>query len=222
MIFAQHSPDVLSYLLARRSVKVECLSAPGPSSEQLQSILTASARVPDHGKMVPWYFVVFEGEARAQAGEIFATHYLKNNPSALPDQLARERERFMRAPLVVALVSRLRKGKNPAWEQILSAGAVGMNLSLATHASGFGVCWLTEWMAYDESVKQALGLDARDHIAGFFYIGTVTQAPEERDRPDLSQIVTHWAPETSLKKGDGYDQDKMPFPPAGFDWTSLR
>jgi len=221
MIYARHNQDVLDYLLGRRSVKVEALSAPGPSAAQLQTILTAAARVPDHGKMVPWYFMVFEGDARTQAGENFAQHYLRANPEALPDQITRERERFLRAPLVVGVVSRMRKGKNPVWEQVMSAGAAGQNLSLAAHASGFGVCWLTEWVAYDAGVKAALGLDARDHIAGFFYIGTVSEVPEERDRPDLAQIVNHWRPETPLLKGDVYDNEKFPLPPAGCDFSGI-
>lgn len=217
MIFAKQSPAVLEYLLGRRSVKVETLAAPAPSASQIETILTAAARVPDHGKMVPWYFIVFEGAARDAAGESFAKHYLRANPHALPDQITRERERFLRAPLVIALIARIRPGKNPAWEQIMSAGAAAQNLSLAVHASGFGICWMTEWMAYDARVKADLGLDARDHIAGFFYIGTVTTPPEERDRPALCEIVTHWQPNMLLNKGDIYDNEKAGLPEAGFD-----
>lgn len=221
LIFAHKNADVLKYLLNRRSVKLDLLSAPAPDAGQIETILRAATRVPDHGRMFPWYFLIFEGHARAQAGAIFEAAYVRHNPQADVAQREKEAGRFLRAPLVIALIARARKGKNPLWEQILSAGAAGMNLSLAAHAQGFGVNWLTEWMAYDAEIKSALGLDVRDHVAGFFYIGTVSGQPEERDRPDLSAIVTRWAPGAVLQKGDAYDQEKMGFPPAGFDYKSL-
>jgi nitroreductase len=210
------SPEVLDYLLKRRSVKPEGLSAPGPSPAQLETILKAATRVPDHGKMSPWYFIVFEGEARAQMGEIIAQAFQKENPDAREDKIKSERERFLRAPLVVAIVSRVRKGKKPVWEQILSAGAAAMNFSLAAHASGFGACWLTEWYGFDENVKAAMGLDERDHIVGFLYVGSVAVPPEERERPDLNLIVNHFEPGKALRKGDEYDQEKFGIPEAGF------
>jgi nitroreductase len=212
----KQSPELLDYLLKRRSVKADALCAPGPTPEQLQDILTAATRVPDHGKMNPWYFIVFEGAAREQAGEIIAKAFQKSNPDARPDKIESERQRFMRAPLVVGVISRMRKGKKPLWEQILSSGAVCMNLSLAAHASGFGVNWVTEWYGYDKSVKAALGLDARDHVAGFLYIGTVAAPPEERERPDLHLIVNHFEAGKPLNKGDAYDQEKFGIPEAGF------
>lgn len=214
-------PELLDYLLKRRSAKIEDLSAPGPSKDQLEQILTAASRVPDHGKMCPWYFLVFEGEARAQAGEIFAEVYSAQNPGARTDKIEVERERFMRAPVVIGLISRMRTGKKPMWEQVLSAGAAGMNLSLAAHALGYGVQWVTEWYGYDAQVKAALGLDARDHIAGFFYIGSVDAPSEERERPLLGDIVTYWEPGKALSKGDNHDVEKLGFPEAGFDLSHL-
>ncbi|MCK6418701.1 MAG: nitroreductase [Alphaproteobacteria bacterium] len=216
LIAAKPSAEILDYLLRRRSVKLDLMTAPGPEPAQIENILRAASRVPDHGRMCPWYFLIFEGDARAKAGEIFQAIYLQKNPEADPAQLDKEAKRFLRAPLVIAMISRTRKGKNPLWEQILSAGAAGMNLSLAAHAQGFGVNWLTEWIAYDADVKAALGLDARDHVAGFFYIGSIQGQPEERDRPDLSSIVTHWHPDVKINKGDLHDQEKMGFPPVGF------
>lgn len=215
-------PEVLDYLLKRRSAKIEDLTAPGPTKDQLEQIITAASRVPDHGKMCPWYFIVFKGEARAQVGEIFAQIYSAQNPDARADKVEAERARFMRAPVVVALISRMRTGKKPLWEQVLSAGAAGMNLSLAAHALGFGVQWVTEWYGYDAQLKAALGLDARDHVAGFFYIGTAATQPEERERPLLGDIVTFWAPGQKLSKGDKHDVEKLGFPDAGFDLSSLK
>ncbi|MCC6597708.1 MAG: nitroreductase [Alphaproteobacteria bacterium] len=214
---ATPSPAVLEYLQKRRSVKVDAIGAPGPTKVQMDTILSCAVRTPDHGKMVPWYFIVFEGAARQEAGDILAAAYSRVNPDARVDKIEAERQRFMRAPVVVAVVSRARKGKNPLWEQILSAGAVCMNLSLAAHASGFGACWLTEWYGYDENVKAAFGLDFRDHIAGFIYIGTPVQMPEERDRPDLDLIVNYFSAGGILEKGDRYDQEKFDLPQAGCD-----
>lgn len=213
---------VLDYLLKRRSAKADNLAAPGPDADQLEKILTAASRVPDHGKMSPWYFLVFEGDARQHVGDLIAESYRAENPDATADKLALERGRFMRAPSVVAIVSRVRKGKKPIWEQVLSGGAAGMNLSLAAHAQGFGVQWLTEWYAFDDRVKEGLGLDARDHVVGFFFIGTCEAQEDERDRPDLSKIVTHWSPDAVLNKGDCYDVAKMGFPETCFDFSAIE
>ena len=165
------STDTLEYLLKRRSVKADDLQEPGPNAEQLQVILQAASRVPDHGKVVPFYFLVFEGDARAHAGDLFAEVYAKANPED-ERKAEKERQRFMRAPLVVGLVMRMRKSKKPLWEQLMTVGAASQNLSLAAHAQGFGVQWLTEWYAYDEDVCRGLGLDETNAVAGCFYIGS--------------------------------------------------
>lgn len=221
IIAAKKSPEMLEYLLHRRSVSIKQLSEPGPDEEQLQTILRAAARVPDHGKLFPWYFMVLEGDARKDAGKILGKAWKAREPEAAPAKIELEEERFMRAPLVIAVISRARKGKHPLWEQLLSAGAACHNLCLAAHALGFGSNWVTEWYAYDETVKKELGLDARDHVAGFIYIGTPQDQPEERDRPDLNIITTHWKPGAALNKGDEYDRDKLGFPDMGFDFSDI-
>ncbi len=214
--------SVLNYLLKRRSAKIDDLVEPGPSKQEIDTILTAATRVPDHGKMCPWYALVFQGEARAQIGDIIADIFTKTNPDAREEKIEAERQRFLRAPVVIGLVSRVRKGKKPIWEQILSAGAAGQNLSLAAHTLGYGVQWVTEWYAFDVQVKAALGLDARDHIVGFFYIGTCSNIQADRDRPDLDKIVTFWSPEAVVQKGDCYDVKKLGFPEAGFDLSGTH
>jgi nitroreductase len=221
VITGKENSEVLEYLLKRRSAKVDNLAEPGPSKDEVGQILTAATRVPDHGKMCPWYSIVFEGQARIQVGELIAQAYLKSNPDAAPSKVDLERGRFTRAPLVVALISRARKGKKPVWEQVLSGGAAGMNLSLAAHSLGYGVQWLTEWYAFDEDVKAGLGLDDRDHVIGFFFIGTCEQQEGERDRPDLSKIVTYWTPDAVVNKGDCYDVEKLGFPELGFDFSKI-
>jgi len=207
---------VLEYLQKRRSMSVRYMSEPAPTSDELDTILKAAARVPDHGRLFPWYFMVFEGDARQEIGDILRTAYASENPDAAPAKLDLEAERFLRAPLVVGVISRIRCGKHPQWEQILSAGAVCQNLSLAANALGYSTNWLTEWYSYNETFRNALGLEAQDNIAGFIYIGTATQALEERDRPQLDKIVTRWRKDAPLKKGLEYERTDMDYPVTGF------
>lgn len=189
------SEDALNLLLSRRSVIANNLGPPGPNAGLMQKILTVAARVPDHKKLVPWRFVVFEGDARAAFGEVLASAYEASDPD--PSAFRRETEaaRFTRAPIVVAVISSIADKKSvPEWEQILSAGAVCQNLLIAANAAGFSAQWITEWYAYDETVSRALGLADGERVAGFVYIGTAKEPPKERDRPDLDAIVSHWRP----------------------------
>jgi nitroreductase len=185
---------IIAFLATRRSVKPDRLIAPGPSPEELTTILTVAARVPDHKKLAPWRFIVIEGEARAQLGEIIAEACIaaeKEPPSRV--RLETERGRLQRAPLVIAAISRVTPHRSaPEWEQVLSAGAACFNLCLAANALGYGTSWITEWIAYNETVGAALGLAANERIAGFIYIGTPAERPEERERPALADIVTRW------------------------------
>jgi nitroreductase len=186
-------PDPIDLLKRRRSVKPNELGPPGPSPAELEMLLTIASRVPDHGKLTPWRFVVFEGEARQKAGEAIAGAFVAKYPDAKPEQIAYERTRLARAPLVIAVVSRAAPHvKIPEWEQVLSAGAAAMNLLVAAHALGFAATWITEWYAYDRGVLDAFGLAAHEKIAGFVHIGHPAGAPEDRPRPPLAQIVTHF------------------------------
>lgn len=187
------SNPTLRHLLTRRSVSANALTEPGPDKEQLDQILTAAARVPDHKKLVPWRFIVFEGASRETFGRVIAEacQAEEREPSAL--RLELEAKRFVRAPTVVAVISRI--VPNPAvpeWEQILSAGAVCQNLIVAATALGFGAQWITEWYAFSAGVREALHLAENERVAGFIYIGTAKDKPEERDRPALADIVTTW------------------------------
>ena len=184
----------LDLLRTRRSLKPDKLVAPGPSAEQLETILTVAVRVPDHKKLAPWRFIVFEGDARAQMGEVFAAAYVaedKEPPS--PIRLDFERRRLMRSPLVIAVISRVMPNPGaPEWEQVLSAGAACFNLCLAANALGFGTCWVTEWVAYSSRVATGLGLSDGERVAGFVYVGTAAEKPEDRDRPKLADVVKRW------------------------------
>lgn len=186
-------PEAIDLLLTRRSVSSAFLAEPGPDDDTLERILTAATRVPDHGKLAPWRFLLFRGNARAEFGGILAKALVGANPDATDQQLAFEKGRFLRAPLIIAVISCADPHvKIPEWEQILSAGAVCINLLHAAHACGYAAQWLTEWCAYDATVRTALGLEATEKVAGFIYIGTPSIVPEDRPRPDLTKIVGDW------------------------------
>ena len=204
-------------LLSRRSTPIKNLVEPGPSKDQIQQILTAAARVPDHNKLAPWWFVTFEGEDRAKFGEVLRKAYMHEDSDAAPAKLDLEAERFLRAPLVIAVISRIKEGKAPQWEQMLSAGAACYNLCLAANALGYGSNWVSEWPCFNDEVRAALGCDARDNIAGFIYIGTQTEKPEDRERPALPDIVNAWSDGYAPNKGDQYGKEGMGLPPSGFN-----
>ena len=130
-------PDALQLLKTRRSVKPMELTGPGPSQPEIDTLLAIASRVPDHGKLAPWRFIVFEGDARLAAGEAIAAAFAADRADATPDQIEFERKRLARAPLVIAVVSRAGPHvKIPEWEQQLSAGASAMSLVIAAHAHG--------------------------------------------------------------------------------------
>jgi nitroreductase len=186
------APGAIDLLLTRRSGSAKAMTGPGPDAAQLDKILTASARVPDHGKLFPWRFIIFEGEARARFGEVLA-ECLKATEPANDERLAMERGRFLRAPVVVGVVSRVREGLPiPVWEQELSAGAVCQTMLIAATSMGFVANWLTEWCAFNPLVAEKLGLQPGERIAGFVYIGSSMNALEERVRPDLGKITTRY------------------------------
>ncbi|WP_417492774.1 nitroreductase [Maricaulis sp.] len=178
------SPDTLALLTRRRSTPAICLSSPGPDAHQVEHLLGIAARVPDHGKLAPWRFILFEGEARSSFGTIMSKVWAVKNPGATADQISFEQQRLERAPLVIAVISTVTEDhKVPVWEQELSAGAVCQNLLIAASAMGFGAQWLTEWYAFDPDIKDALGLRSGERIAGYIYIGTATEEVVERPRP---------------------------------------
>jgi nitroreductase len=188
------SRETLDFLARRRSVKPDKLGGPGPTPEELTEILTVGCRVPDHKKLTPWRFIVFEGGARAKIGEAFAIaceREEKMPPS--PVRLETERQRFQRAPTVIAVVSSLKpKPGAPEWEQVLSAGALCFNVCLAANALGFATNWITEWIAYSPAVREALQLKDGERIAGFIYVGRAVEPPDERERPVVDDLVTRW------------------------------
>lgn len=186
------APETLDLLLSRRSGSAKLMKGPGPNAEQLRRILAAGIRVPDHGKLAPWRFIVFEGEGRARMGEILAQCIAGERETSL-ERVEQERNRFMRAPVVIGVVSRIREQiPIPVWEQQLSSGAVCMTIVLAAHAMGFVANWITEWYAYHPQVLARLGLNPTERIAGYIYVGHAVEPLEERPRPPVDAITTRF------------------------------
>lgn len=184
---------MLAILARRRSTKVIHFKEPGPSAEQLTTLLGLAARVPDHGKLGPWRFVIIEGEGRVRAGETLAQALQQTQQQADETSLQLARNTFLRAPVCVMVVSAaVANTKIPEWEQHLSSGAVCFALLLAAHAMGYGGCWLTGWPVYNAHARMGLGLEEHEQIAGFIHLGTATEAPTERTRADFRSRVSRF------------------------------
>lgn len=184
--------DALDLLLTRESALK--LQSPGPSEADLAVMFQSALRAPDHGRLRPWQFVVIPEDRREAFGALLAASLARRNPAAPADELARERGKAMRAPLIVVAVAKLAKGhKIPEVEQLLSAGAAVQNIMLAAKARGFGAMWKTGAPAYDPSVKQALGIAPDSEIVGFLYLGTQVGGGIQVARPTPKDFVTVWA-----------------------------
>lgn len=183
----------LSLLLSRRSGKPRDMIAPGPDADQLGRILQAASRVPDHGKLAPWRFVIVDSDQRAALSDRLVAAYRAEKPDAGKLEIEAMQQFAHQAPsLVVVLSCPVTSSKIPVWEQELSAGAACMQLLNAAHAQGFVGGWLTGWPAYSEQVRNAFG-SAGERIAGFIFIGTPGRDLEERPRPEISGIVQRWS-----------------------------
>jgi len=184
-------PTALDVLLSRRSCPARAMTEPGPSKSQLADILRAGARVPDHGKLSPWRFIIFEKDGRDRFADILVNALSQDGTN--PSQIDEWRARVTAAPVMICVVSCARELiKIPVWEQEMSAGAVCQNILTASHALGFVANWLTEWYAYHPVVKQKIGLKPGERVAGFIYIGTPKDEVVERPRPDMNMIVTRF------------------------------
>jgi nitroreductase len=185
--------ELIAYLKSRRSVGLGFLRDPGPTEAELQEILTIATRVPDHGKLVPWRLVVIAGEARKAAGERLAEIARRKNPALDEASLDVERRQFLPAPVTVGVLHSPRPSpKAPEMEQLLSAGNVCFNLLHAAAALGFGASWTNRWYGFDPLGQQALGARGGERFVGFVHIGTPQSVPDDRDRPELSDVVTYW------------------------------
>jgi len=185
------SPDTLAFLARRRSASALTLGPPAPNAAELATLLSLAARVPDHGKLSPWRFVILRGEAKAAfvRGLEAIAEMRPDGPKALA-KLGKIRT----PPLTVAVISRYSVGEIPEWEQRLSAGAVCAMLITAAQAMGWGANWITDWYAYDADAGALLGVLEDERVAGFVHLGAPTEAPLERVRPDVAAITREWNP----------------------------
>lgn len=193
MLPARASADARQLIALRRSVSKRGLIEPGPSGEALDILLTVAARVPDHRRLAPWRFLVFEGQSRQDFNARAVEIQKQENANATETMLADTAGYFTRAPVVIAIISSPDvTHKTPVWEQELSCGAVCHNLLLTANASGWAGCWLTEWIAFSDGINALLGLSEHERVAGFIYLGTAKENPQERLRPDVSTKIQRW------------------------------
>lgn len=193
MIATRPSADARNLIALRRSASKRGLIAPGPTKDQLDDLLTVATRVPDHRRLAPWRFLVFSGDARAAFNQRAVEIQKQENPDATEAMLADTAGYFTRAPVVIAVISSPDVAhKTPVWEQELSAGALCFNLLLTANASGWAGCWLTEWIAFSPGINALLELTEDERIAGYIYLGTAKEDPQERMRPDASSKIKHW------------------------------
>ncbi len=184
----------LSPLLQRRSTPSRLLVEPAPSATELEQLIDAAARVPDHGRLQPWRLVCISGDARSALGKALVT--LRSARGEVLDAAAIEKDlhRFDRAPMVLIVVARLTAGhKVPIQEQLMSAAALAQNLLIGAECLGFGAQWLTGWPAYDRDAAALFGLAHNEQVVAFVYLGTKpTELPPDRERPKAAQLLSEW------------------------------
>lgn len=186
--------STLSLLETRRSGKPRELVGPGPTPEEMERILAAAARVPDHGKLFPWRFVTIGDDQRDALGILFRQALAKEDACAPAAKHEKADEFAHNAGRLVVLISApVPNHKIPVWEQELSCGAAAMNLLLAAHALGYVGGWITGWQTYSEHVRDAF-CEPGERIAGFIFIGHPARELEERPRPLLSEVWRSWEP----------------------------
>ncbi len=183
--------QAIDALLQRRSAKT--LTAPAPDEGALDLIFASAAAAPDHGRLRPWRFILIQGDGLERFGNLLAEHLKRQHPGSSEETLQRERQKAFRAPMIVVVAAVCTEnGKIPPVEQVLSAGAAAQNIMLAAHALGFGSMWKTGGPAYDEQVKAAFGLQAKDAIVGFMYLGTDGSRPDTTPRPAWRDLMRRW------------------------------
>ncbi|ABS14868.1 MULTISPECIES: nitroreductase family protein [Brucella/Ochrobactrum group] len=185
---------IFDFLAQRSSTPISAISGPAPEGEELAALLKVAARVPDHGRLTPWRFILYRGDARLKVGEYLAQRAEEIEGPMPEGRKEKELTRFSRAPLVVGVVSSpVAHERIPEWEQFLSAGAVAMNLCTAANALGYASNWITNWYSDDASARAFLGLAPNERVAGFVHIGTAANKMPERPRADMDKIVTEYS-----------------------------
>ncbi|WP_295806395.1 nitroreductase [uncultured Nitratireductor sp.] len=186
--------SVLDFMLARRSTPVKDLAEPAPSQEELESILKAASRVPDHGRLTPWRFILYRGDVRATIGDALAERAVEREGELPQARIEQERTRFSRAPLVIGVICVPKESPAiPEWEMFLSGGMAAMNLMIAANALGYGTNLITNWYSNDAEGRRILGLAPQERVIGFVHIGSYDVELMERPRPELATIVSDYA-----------------------------
>lgn len=184
---------VFEFLAERSSTPISAISEPAPEGDELAGLLKVAARVPDHGRLTPWRFILYRGDKRHEVGEYLAKRAEEREGPLPESRKEQERARFARAPLVIGVISSpVAHERIPQWEQFLSAGAVAMNLCIGANALGYATNWITNWYSDDAQARAFLGLASHERVAGFVHIGTAANKMPERPRADMEQIVSDY------------------------------
>lgn len=182
---------VLDFMRTRRSVPAKTMGAPGPDETEILDMAQIASRIPDHGKIAPWRFIHYSEDAKARLDKRIYERARKKYPDLSGEALQIEAGRMGRSPTVIGLISAaIDHPKIPRWEQELSSGAAGLAWLIAANAHGYDAQWLTEWIAFDETLAADLGCREGERIAGFIHIGTRTAPKTERDRPAIETVFT--------------------------------
>jgi nitroreductase len=185
---------VIDHLLSRVSPPVHELQEPGPNEEELRTMLAAASRVPDHGRLEPWRFILYRRKARDRVGELLADLAERREGPLSEGRRRQELSRFNRAPLVVGVVSVPKESpKIPQWEMFLSGAAAAMNLVHAAHALGFKANWISNWYSDVPEGRAILGLQPHERVVGFVHIGSHDGPVADRTRPDADAIASDWS-----------------------------
>ena len=185
---------VIDFLLSRKSAPIAELREPAPGDDEIATLIRVASRVPDHGRLTPWRFIVYRGEARHRIGDMLAKR-AEEREGPLPDaRVEQEKARFSRAPLVIGVIHCPRDNpKIPRWEMLLSGGAAAMNLVLAANALGYSTNWITNWYSDDEEGRRILGLAPDERVIGFVHIGTFSGDAPERPRPEVETLISEYS-----------------------------
>lgn len=194
---------ILDFLATRRSAPIDELGLPGPDDDDIRTMLKIASRVPDHGKLAPWRFILYRGEARDRVGAMIAELAERLNGPLSDVARTKELQRFSRAPLVVGVVNRPRAHpKIPDWEKFLSGAAAAMNLLLAANALGYGANWITNWYSDEPEGRRILGLSPDERVVGFVHIGSFSGQVPDRPRPELDDVLCDYSGPWSAGEGD--------------------
>jgi nitroreductase len=186
--------SVIDFMLARKSAPIQELTGPGPGDDDIATMLRIAARVPDHGRLAPFRFILYRGDARVAIGGKLAELAMKREGDLPPARVEQERSRFSRAPLVIGVVFVPKANpKIPQWEMFLSAGMAAMNLLVAANALGYGANLITNWYSDVEEGRALLGLAPEERVVGFVHIGNHSGEIAERPRPDPAALVSDYA-----------------------------